>query len=153
MKLASAAPPKDPEPAKPDEPAEPEPLTPEQEAALSAWMQEKDESGELKRPWTAPGHPLQESAANTGAAVLADPRFASTADVLAEIDRRMGITTEQQPQPKPNPNVLPGGGTVQKRQTNGKAPALTDEEKKVARSMGIDEEAYQRQKQILSGGA
>ena len=72
------------------------------------WQGEKDESGNLLRPWAFEGDPNYQAALFEGRSVLANPRFAHLTyqQKLEEIDRRMG-TQKRTVQP----NVMGGNLT------------------------------------------
>lgn len=74
MKLR-VPPEKTPAPAPDTAVQEENPLTTDQMAAISAWGQEMDTSGNYKRPWAQPSHPLHAKAAGMAAAVLNDPNM------------------------------------------------------------------------------
>lgn len=81
-----------------------------------SWMMQADTTGNLLRPWTQPNHPNNYAAAKEADAVFNSPMFAdkSMADKLREVDRRMGIQTQQQN----GQNVLPAGNLTRGKQTN-----------------------------------
>lgn len=68
-----------------------------------AWSQERDEYGDVKRPWTMKA---DENALRVGAAVFSSPAFShkSFNEKLMEIDRLMGVQTKQTQQ-----SVMPSG--------------------------------------------
>lgn len=81
-----------------------------------SWMAETDQSGSLKRPWTQQTDPRNYSAALEAQAVFNSPLYAdkSMVDKLREVDRRMGIQTQQQG----GQSVLPAGNLTRPSKTN-----------------------------------
>lgn len=106
-------------------------LSPQEEAQMESWAAEKSETGELKRPWADPGHPLHQKAASLGYAVMQDPTKYTLEEQLAEIDRLMGVETGS---PKRvSPGVLPTGEGG--RRPGKKQVGLTPDQKAIARVM------------------
>lgn len=83
-------------------------LSPEEADVTKAWISETDNSGNFKRPWASdPSDPRNYAAALEAQAVFNSPLFANKpiAEKLREVDRRMGIQTQQ----PPRQNVLGSG--------------------------------------------
>lgn len=82
-----------------------------------SWMSETDATGNLKRPWTQGNDPRNYAAALEGQAVFNSPTWADKpiADKLREVDRRMGLQTQQQ---TTGQNVLGAGNLTRGKQTN-----------------------------------
>lgn len=106
-------------------------LSPQDEAVVSAWQDETDESGTPLRPWAknrgteAKPDTQYLAALAEAAAVINSPRFAnlSMAEKMAEVDRRMGV--------KSNPRQSVMGGSL----TNGRKSAkinLSPEAERIA---------------------
>ena len=115
-------------------------LSPDQEKVIQRWAAETNEDGSLKRPWVQQGHPKQKRAAAIAMALFEDPDYAekTTDEILSEVDRLMGL---EGPKPKATqPAVLGNGATL--RKPAQKNPSLTEEEKMVARKMGMTYERY-----------
>lgn len=74
--------------------------------AYDAWVNETDKNGNLVRPWTNEHDPRNISAAAEGKAVFSNPSYQNKpfADKLKEIDKRMGVASQQSGQ-----GVLPAG--------------------------------------------
>ncbi len=65
-------------------------LTEDQLAQIDVWAAEKDDTGNFKRPWARPGHPLQKKAAAIGAEVFEDAAVSQDMSaILGEIERLM----------------------------------------------------------------
>lgn len=81
-----------------------------------SWANETDAYGNLKRPWVNGSDMRNPAAASEGKAVFNNPAFANKpfAEKLREIDRRMGLATQQ----GNNQSVLPGGNLTPARKAN-----------------------------------
>lgn len=128
----------------PKEPERPDWLTPELEMEIRAWGNETDDSGQLVRPWFSQGHPKYARAASIAMGVLEDPEFQGAApkEILAEIDRLMGVKEKARP---PAGAVLPTNTNA--RASAPKAKGLSEDQKYVARKMYPDlpiAKAYER---------
>lgn len=68
-------------------------LSEDEYRTTASWQEEKDESGNLYRPWAFSTNPNYQAALFETRSVMANPRFnnLSYAEKLAEVDRRMGI--------------------------------------------------------------
>lgn len=82
-----------------------------------SWMAETDATGNLKRPWTQGNDPRNYAAALEGQAVFNSPNWSDKpiADKLREVDRRMGLQTQQQ---TTGQNVLGAGNLTMGKQNN-----------------------------------
>ena len=90
----------------PEPEPEPEGLPAHIAVAIEHWSSEIGENGlDYIRPWAHPGHPKFNEVARIGQQVMDDPSFASTQDVLDEIDKRMLATLPKKERTSP---VLPG---------------------------------------------
>lgn len=87
-----------------------------EETTVQAWMGETGQDGNLKRPWTSSGDPRNQAAAYEAQAVLNSPFYAGKPliEKLKEIDRRMGVQTQQTTQT----NVLQGGNLTRGKATS-----------------------------------
>ena len=125
-------------------------LAPQEMTVLFAWANETADDGSVKRPWAQQGHPKQRATAAMAQAVMLDPDFADKPlrAVLAEVDRRMGLTA-----PRANGNGgVPGGITSDTRPrapAKGGAALLSPAEIAQARKMGRTPEQYARSKELL----
>jgi len=72
-------------------------IEPQEAQIFKSWESQADDMGMKVRPWTDPSHPLNQAAAIEGRAVFENPAFKNKtfAEKLKEIDRRMGIQTNQ----------------------------------------------------------
>lgn len=127
-KPKEAAPPPQPEPAPT--------LSLEDQARLETWALERDESGQLKRPWASDGHPLWAKTRSVTEAALADPNLGNLDQILAEVDRvmlppKVTRTTSGVMSSADNP-----------RPTQSKTPELTPDQKIAADKMGISHKRY-----------
>lgn len=74
-------------------------ISPEDHSVFNAWMNEKDQSGNLVRPWAFTNDmndPHFKGIVTEASAVFSNPRFANAAidQKLTEIDRRMGVNRQ-----------------------------------------------------------
>lgn len=131
---APKAPPQEPPRA---EPREETGLSSEQARAVEAWAAETDEQGNLKRPWTQTNHPRQQAGAAAVLSAIQDPSNGGDMNkALQAADRAMGVTA---PEKKAAPVLKSGDGI---RPEAKKRTELSNEQKMVARKMGLSEEAY-----------
>jgi len=103
-------------------------LDPNDARLIATWQDERDESGTPLRPWAYSSSPLHIQAAREAAAVWNNPRFATTEQKIAEIDRRMGVAKRTV-----SSNVM--GANL----TNGKKSnkvTLTPKQQEIALRMG-----------------
>lgn len=118
-------------------------LTPQEAAYAQRWASETDDDGQFKHPWAQPTHPKNAAFISTCEAVFQEPEFRhqGVERILAEASRRMGFGPKRQttspvltsdPKPKPKPQA-----------------ELTADQKAVARKMGIPEDRYLKQLQMM----
>lgn len=83
-------------------------LAPADKTYVSSWQEEKDERGNMIRPWAFDSSPDYRAALTETAAVINNPAFANKtlAEKLEEVDRRMGVKKSPGTQ-----NVMGGGLT------------------------------------------
>lgn len=95
---------------------------------IDAWMNENDEVGNMLRPWAhtqnMQNDPKFAAAMAEAQAVFANPRFTTTEQRLAEVDRRMGLT-------RSNGNQTVMGGQLTNRPKNTKI-TLTPNQERIA---------------------
>jgi hypothetical protein len=128
-----APPPKDPGSDKPDLS---EFLTPDEEVQLTRWANETDDNGQARRPWLGEGHPQYSRAMKMAEAAMADPSFNTAAEVMAEVDRLMGLSN----QPGPAPVMT---STPPPRRSNSKpSQQATPEQRRAADLMGVKLDDY-----------
>lgn len=67
-------------------------LSPDEYRTTESWQNERDQSGNLVRPWAFGADPAHQNALFEARAVMANPRYASLSyeQKLQEVDRRMG---------------------------------------------------------------
>ena len=132
--------PREPEAEKPN--ADAPTMSIQDQQAVSRWAGEVTDDGHLARPWLNPAHPDSPKAQATANEIVNDPDWAgkSLPEQLAEVDRRMSSKTAA------TPPVMSSRGRPQKKSK----PTLTEEEKHIARRMGVTEEKYLKQKEFLS---
>lgn len=111
---------------------------------IYAWGNELDGNGNYKRPWAQAGHPHNAKAAAFGAAALEDPELVSrgTEAVLAEVDRLMGMEANKTGR-RTSPVLANDGGVTPR---SGGKTKLSDDEKIIAKAMGVSPEAYLKSK-------
>lgn len=68
-------------------------LSPDEYRSTETWQNERNQSGQLVRPWAFDSDPAHQQALFEARAVLANPRYASLSyeQKLQEVDRRMGV--------------------------------------------------------------
>lgn len=127
-----------PKESKPEPKKEPEQyqFSDEEKTALLSWATEKDSEGGVLRPWANPSHSKHARAIEMATAVLHDPDFRDGGmdNVLKEVDRLMDAPKAVRKQP----TVLSGESV--RHET--KEIKLTEEQKLVARKMGMAPEDY-----------
>ncbi len=91
-----------------------------------SWQSERDESGNIVRPWAFSTDPSYTAALFETRSVMANPRFANLpyAEKLAEVDRRMGVQKKTSSQ-----SVM--GGNLTKPAKSGKVE-LSPQERDIA---------------------
>lgn len=99
-------------------------ISSEEQNIAQAWMSETDASGNLRRPWTEPYDPRNALAIQHGEIVFKDPLFANKpiAEKFREIDRRMGVQTQQ----TNGQSVLGAGNLTRGTKTNNMASIKLD---------------------------
>ena len=110
-------------------------LGPDLRGALQSWAGQRNQAGDLIRPWASPEHPRFNRAVELAAVVLNDPEFQADGDtrkVLAEVDRLMTPARQGQA-------VLSGGQGANVVQ---KTIKLTADQLAVAAKMNVKPEAY-----------
>ena len=133
-------------------PVQEQSLTADQEGALVQWAQEADTNGNALRPWANPAHPEYAKVTRLAEAALADPSLVTQAQagnmkpILAEVDRMMGLKRNTG---RATANTLSGTTDVTPP-SRGKV-TLTADEKIIAKSMGITNNAYLKSKKELGG--
>lgn len=95
---------------------------------IAAWQDERDETGNQLRPWAFSNSPLHMQAAAEAAAVWRNPRFATTEQKIAEVDRRMGVAKRTV-----SPTVM--GANLTNRGKSNKV-TLTPKQQEIALRMG-----------------
>lgn len=117
--------------AKPPEPEKPRPngIKSPHDYIIEQWASERDDDGNLKRPWTEDGHPKQRKAAALTNALLVDPDWNSRPlpEILAEVERQMS------PASRPAASVLAPGSA--KPPAGDKLPRLSAAEQNTAEKM------------------
>ena len=110
------------------------------EARYKAWLVERDESGNYKRPWAFDGHPLNKEVVEITQGLLVDPRYRN----LSEIDRNDAVLKELDRLMGPKPKAKPAAAAVLSGEDHrpGRKAGLSEEQKQVARMMGLSEEQY-----------
>lgn len=117
-------------------------------AAVDAWSKEVGPDGNFRRPWALEGHPRYTEAYNLVATLVTDPRFTGNTDaILAEVDRRFGVS-QGQPRP-PGATVLSGG---QVRPHVEAEVQLSPDELNMARKFGISPKDYALQRKLIGQG-
>lgn len=114
-------------------------MTPERKTALESWAIETDEGGQFRRPWANPAHPDHPKAVKVAQAVVEDPNFDGDdiTAILAEVDRKMGSFDKPK---RTTPTVIgDSSGAPRRGQRDVK---LTEDQKLVARKMGMSEKQY-----------
>ena len=114
---------------------------------IASLSEEKDSSGNQVRPWLMDWHPDNEKAVGMFHSIpqelAAAGKSADVASVMRVLDERMnGPKRDRNAQPA----VLSDNGSISSRNI----VKLTSEEAAVARKMGLTNEAYAKQKQLLS---
>jgi hypothetical protein len=118
-------------------------------AAVEQWSRELGPDGSFRRPWALEGHSRYTEAYNLVASLVTDPRFTGNTDaILAEVDRRMGVS-QGQPRP-PGATVLGSGGQV--RPQVDSEVQLTPDELNMARKFGISPRDYAAQMKMIGQG-
>lgn len=94
--------------------------------ATESWQNEKNDNGDLVRPWAYASDPAYQAALLESRSVLSNPRFANLSyqQKLEEIDRRMGVQKRTVSQ-----NVI--GGSLTKPGKGAKLQ-LSDQQRKIA---------------------
>lgn len=95
-------------------------ITSDEATVYTAWANEKDDYGELKRPWVNATDPTYRAALVEGQAVFNNPKYANKpfSEKLAEIDRRMGLENRAAGQAVMGSNLTKG-------QANGKLKSIS----------------------------
>lgn len=103
-------------------------LDPNDARLIAAWQDERDENGNQLRPWSYSNSPLHMQAAAEAAAVWRNPKFTTTEQRIAEIDRRMGVAKRTV-----SPTVM--GANLTNRGKSNKV-TLTPKQQEIALRMG-----------------
>lgn len=117
---------------------------------IAEWGNATDANGNFVRPWAQAGHPYNTKAAAMGAAVLEDDAITAqgTEAILAEVDRLMGAEVKKVQRTSP---VLSSDGNV--TPPKPKAGNASQDEKLIAKAMGVPIDKYMKSKQeILNAG-
>jgi len=103
-------------------------MAPEDAHVFKSWISEKDQNGNVLRPWANVGDVRNTAAAIEAKAVFSNPAYdnLSYAQKLAEVDRRMGLKRQQQ---QVNQNVMGGNLT---RGVKNNTIKLSDQQQKIA---------------------
>jgi hypothetical protein len=111
---------------------------------INDWVNERDDKGELKRPWADPGHAEHGTALAAAKVVMEGNMDADIEDVLKKIDE---VNARVIPK-RSSPPVL--SATTDASPKKGK-PQLSDDEKKIAAAMGMSPDRYAKMQQKLAG--
>lgn len=115
-------------------------VTPEQEAALVEWAQERGPDRQPLRPWIDQSHPLHKRANAALAGLLADQALVAQGApaVMSELDSIMGVAARKRQSPQAA--VLQSDSGV--AGTAPKGARLNPQQREAAKVMGITEERY-----------
>lgn len=114
-------------PPEKQESAEEQWLTPERAQRIETWAGEKDEKGELLRPWADPSHDDHQTALTTIQVLVNKNPGIELDELLEKADKVLGKVTK-----RTSAAVLSSGSDVRPRE---KKTSLTADEKLVARKM------------------
>lgn len=109
-------------------------MSSEDEARLAKWTNERDNEGNLVRPWLQENHPKYKRAMAAAQAVMADEGL-NPAQMMQEIDSIMGTQKQSSPQSQVlSPGMAPRKGASK--------PKATPEQIRVADAMGVKIDEY-----------
>ena len=140
LRLESAAKPA----RKPEAPSAPAAqLDPTFESQIVKWAYETDDTtGDFLRPWAQPQHPKYNRALSIAKGVVEDPDFDGKSPdvILAEVDRLMGVQKAAPRAAAAEAPVLGANRNI--RQASTARVALSPEQERAARAMGLSPEKY-----------
>lgn len=118
----------------PKEPAAEEPeepwLTPERYEKISDWSAERDDQGNLLRPWADPDHEDHKTALRAAQVIISDNPDVDLDDLLKEIEKVNGRVTQKTT--RPFASTLSANSDVRPQ---SKKISLSEDEKLIARRM------------------
>ena len=127
-----------PEPKKdPDKSNDDFDFTPSQKDRLIEWATERNDKGDVIRPWADPGHPKHTTAMKIAEGVLGDPEYtgADMEDILKEVDRVATLALDPGKAKRPGAAVLKSNGGPGNANKEGGGGSLTQDQKAIAYRM------------------
>jgi hypothetical protein len=112
---------------------------------INQWVNERDEKGNLLRPWADPGHEEHDTALAAAKVVMEQNLNTDIETVLQKIDKVNGRVIAQAK--RPAAPVLSGGNAPPKKEKT----KISEDERKIAAAMGVSPERYAAMQQKLGG--
>lgn len=110
---------------------------------IDVYVHERDEKGDLKRPFLLEGHPDHEKAVEKAAQISQLYNLTDIDVIMKELDKSMGVGRKV----SSDPSVL---STDRSINTSKKKIRLTQEQVNMSRKLGISPEEYARQMEYIS---